>query len=172
MKKKITLEKVTSLGDLARRAASDPRYHALTMIAANNLGRKCKTVMEAASWLNTNAMETDETGVVREVNGVRDCVETDNLVIEIASLNPKTLERIRTAALTTWNYIASDTMAMEREMGNRSGRIKRAIVMELVMDANRMEMFDKEADAFARVIDIGELEKWLKREVFTVAYYE
>lgn len=68
------LAKVISLYDLSQKAKADPAYEKLAMTAAHNLGKKCNTLSEALQWLNTNANETDEEGVVNEVNGVRDLV--------------------------------------------------------------------------------------------------
>jgi len=66
---------VVSIGDLRRRAATDPLYLQLAMISANNLGGSPKNLVDAINWLNTNAMETDEDGVVGEINFCRDLVK-------------------------------------------------------------------------------------------------
>jgi hypothetical protein len=68
------IPKVTSLVDLFTRAAINPRYAKLAIVAAQNLGRNVKTIDEARAWLNLNAMETTERGVVGEVNHCRDLV--------------------------------------------------------------------------------------------------
>lgn len=70
-----SLSKVVSIGDLRQRAGRDERYHQLTMIAASNLGGSPKNLDDAINWLNTNAMETDEDGVVGEINFCRDLVK-------------------------------------------------------------------------------------------------
>lgn len=67
-----TLQKVTSIADLARKAQSDPRYKQLAFDAAANLGQPSKTLTQAIQWLYTNADETDEEGVVDEINFVLD----------------------------------------------------------------------------------------------------
>ena len=68
-----TLQKVKSLGELRRLAREDPRYLALAVAAANNLGGNVKDgdLDGAMRWLGMNADETDEAGVVEEVNFVR-----------------------------------------------------------------------------------------------------
>jgi hypothetical protein len=67
------IPKVTSIRDL-RNKSSDPRYEALTMAAARNLGGTPKTLAAAFQWLETNAMETSEAGVVKEINFCRDLI--------------------------------------------------------------------------------------------------
>ena len=75
MPKKSSIQKVTSLNDLYNRAASDPIYLELAILGARNLGGgNITTLDQARNWLNTNAMETDEAGVVDEVNFCRDLV--------------------------------------------------------------------------------------------------
>lgn len=69
------IPKVTSLGDLRQRAATDPRYERLAIVAANNLGGAAKNRDAAMRWLATNANETDERGVVAEVNFCRDFID-------------------------------------------------------------------------------------------------
>ena len=53
-------------------------YSELAMCAARNLGGSPATFEQAIQWLVDNANETDEKGVVAEINNVRDIVE-DNL---------------------------------------------------------------------------------------------
>ena len=66
------LPKIKSLGELRRLAREDARYLALAVAAANNLGGNVKDgdLDGAMRWLNMNADETDEAGVVKEVNFV------------------------------------------------------------------------------------------------------
>lgn len=75
MSKKI-LPKVKSLGELRRLASAEDelgeRYKTLAMIAAENLGGTCTDLKSAMRHLNMNADETDEHGVLGEVNFVRD----------------------------------------------------------------------------------------------------
>jgi hypothetical protein len=76
-KAKKLMPKVTSLADLQQRAASDDRYATLAMVAARNLGAmadQSATCDAALRHLRTEAMETDEAGVVEEVNYCRDLV--------------------------------------------------------------------------------------------------
>jgi len=73
--KKALVSKVVSIGDLRQRAGKDEKYHQLAMIAASNLGGSPKNLDDAIDWLNTNAMETDEDGVVGEINFCRDLVK-------------------------------------------------------------------------------------------------
>jgi hypothetical protein len=69
------IPKVRSLLELEQKAKSDPRYLSLAKVAASNLGGPHGTLAESMRWLRTNGMETDEDGVVDEVNGCRDLVE-------------------------------------------------------------------------------------------------
>lgn len=62
------LKKVRSIGDLEVLAQDDSRYVELAIRAANNLGGGTRTLKEALYWLRVNAMETDEDGVVDEIN--------------------------------------------------------------------------------------------------------
>lgn len=69
---------ITSLGDLRRKAQTDPRYADLALAAASNLGGGGGTnVAEALRWLELNAMESQdlegggEDGVVAEINFCR-----------------------------------------------------------------------------------------------------
>lgn len=74
------LPKVKTLGELGRRAREDARYAELAKSAARNLGaadRDAATARAALAYLDTNAMETSEKGVVDEVNFVRDCVDVN-----------------------------------------------------------------------------------------------
>jgi hypothetical protein len=69
-----TLPPVRSIADLYQKAKVDPRYKELALTAASNLGGSAKTLDQAIQWLYTNADETDEEGVVDEINFVRDLV--------------------------------------------------------------------------------------------------
>lgn len=62
------LTKINSLADLAFKARQNPAYADLAISAAKNLGGMVSTLDQAMRWLNLNAMETDEDGVVDEVN--------------------------------------------------------------------------------------------------------
>lgn len=73
MKSKL-IPKVTSLMDLRAKAASDKRYLELMMKACANLGGMATEPGAAYRWLEANAMETSEKGVVAEVNFCRDLV--------------------------------------------------------------------------------------------------
>jgi hypothetical protein len=79
------LTPVQSFGDLVRRAATDPRYAQLVLLAAANLGgryhagayRDLKAVASAIGYLRMNAQEADDengAGLLAEVNAVRDSV--------------------------------------------------------------------------------------------------
>jgi len=68
------IKKITNLAELRMKAQQDPRYAKLAMVAASNLGGNPKDLEGALRWLNLNAQETDERGVVGEVNFVRDLV--------------------------------------------------------------------------------------------------
>ena len=62
------LKKVKSLGELACLAKTDTRYADLAIRSAANLGKTVADVAGAMRWLNINADETDEDGVIAEVN--------------------------------------------------------------------------------------------------------
>jgi hypothetical protein len=85
------IAKVSSLGDLRFKAERDPQYLQLAICGAENLGGQVRLPREKAEpgdtdymialndamrVLNMNANETgSESGVVDEVNFVRDCVK-------------------------------------------------------------------------------------------------
>ena len=75
MKKKL-IPKVKYLNELRNLAESDPRYQELAMISASNLGGSPKDLDGAMNWLFTNALETDEEGVIGEINFCRDLVKS------------------------------------------------------------------------------------------------
>lgn len=62
--------KVISLGDLRQKAAKDPAYARLAILASSNLGGTGENLQEAFHWLELNAMETSEESVVDEINFV------------------------------------------------------------------------------------------------------
>ncbi len=74
MKKKNLIPKVGTLGELYSLAQEDERYMKLLIAAAQNLGGGCDNFAQAKQWLNMNAMETSEAGVVDEVNFCRDLI--------------------------------------------------------------------------------------------------
>lgn len=75
MAKKPLLPKVSSLNELRAKAAVDKRYESLLFIAASNLGGpETKDPRTAYNWLELNAQETSERGVVGEINFCRDLV--------------------------------------------------------------------------------------------------
>lgn len=70
---------VKSLADMFHRAATEPEYRTLAIIAAQNLGGcggpDIQSTYEAAKrWLLLTAQETTERGVVEEVNFCRNLV--------------------------------------------------------------------------------------------------
>jgi hypothetical protein len=69
------MEAVTSIADLRVRAIHDEQYLKLALIATSNLGKKVATLADAIRWLAINAAETDEEGVVDEINSCRDFVK-------------------------------------------------------------------------------------------------
>lgn len=66
---------VSSIADLRMKARTDPRYAKLAMVAASNLGGQSETLDGALRTLELNAAETDEDGVVGEINYCRDLVQ-------------------------------------------------------------------------------------------------
>lgn len=75
------IAKVRSLGELRRLAHDDERYARLALVAASNLGGGINAgadpgvaLAESLRWLETNADETDEDGVIAEVNFCRDLI--------------------------------------------------------------------------------------------------
>jgi hypothetical protein len=68
------LQRVRSLGSLRTLARTDPKYAALAKLASANLGGPSEPLDAALRWLDTNANEVGEAGVVDEVNYVRDLV--------------------------------------------------------------------------------------------------
>lgn len=62
------MKKIQSIGELNRLASTDDKYLKLAIAAANNLGGNVKNLTQAIHWLNVNASETDEEGVIDEIN--------------------------------------------------------------------------------------------------------
>ena len=73
--KKVVIPAVVSIYDLSNKARTDERYNKLAMLAASNLGGSPRNLDDAIQWLRTNAQETDEQGVVGEINFCRDLVK-------------------------------------------------------------------------------------------------
>jgi len=122
------LGKVSSIGDLRRKAESDPRYAKLAMVAAENLGGAPKDVNEAIRWLNINADEVgDEDGVVAEINGVRDVVAHDER--KAAAKEPKVGKEPKGSS-------AGRAAAVESVFGGDAGR-QRGVDAKAA-DINRM----------------------------------
>ena len=72
MKNTTKIAPVISLYDLKVQARTDSRYLDLAIRAAENLGGMNITNLDTAMrWLNINADETDEDGVVAEINFCR-----------------------------------------------------------------------------------------------------
>ncbi len=66
------LKRVASLAHLRVLARTEPRYARLAALASSNLGGPAEPLASALAWLDTNANEVGEPGVVDEVNFVRD----------------------------------------------------------------------------------------------------
>lgn len=64
----MALKPITTIGELNRLAQTNPEYAELAKSAARNLGGSTRTLDDAIVWLNTNADETSEKGVVEEIN--------------------------------------------------------------------------------------------------------
>lgn len=65
---------ISELNYLCSNGDQKEQYQKLAKIAASNLGRTCSTVSASIDWLKTNAQETDEEGVVDEINFCLDLV--------------------------------------------------------------------------------------------------
>jgi hypothetical protein len=75
MKTKIKLmPKVRSLAELRNLAETDERYKKLMIVSASNLGQPNANEQVAYESLENCVMETDEQGVVDEINFCRDLV--------------------------------------------------------------------------------------------------
>lgn len=74
-KAKTSLPKIRSLSEL-RNNKNDPLWAKWICVASSNLGGPDSNVEQCYRWLEMNAMETDEAGVVAEVNFVRDMVKS------------------------------------------------------------------------------------------------
>jgi len=70
----MNLPKIKSLSELYWKANTDKRYERLAIVAAQNLGGFIHNFQQAKTWLDTNALETDEKGIVDEINFCRDIV--------------------------------------------------------------------------------------------------
>ena len=68
----MALQKITSLSDLRNRCFTSDSYRHLAAVASRNLGGPSEPLPACLNWLELNAMETDEAGVVDEVNFVLD----------------------------------------------------------------------------------------------------
>jgi len=68
---------VNSLNELNSKARKDIRYKKLAITAANNLGGNVKndSLDDAIRVLRDNIMETDEDGVMEEINFCRDLID-------------------------------------------------------------------------------------------------
>lgn len=71
---KTKLAPIHSIAELAAKANTDPRYATLAARASANLGGPLRPLSQTIQWLYTNAMETDEEGVVEEINFCLDLV--------------------------------------------------------------------------------------------------
>lgn len=70
-----SMKKVHSLAELRRLSRENPAYARLMVVSSHNLGGPDGDDPDAAyRWLCTNAEETDENGVVEEVNFCRELV--------------------------------------------------------------------------------------------------
>lgn len=72
------IPKVSSLHELRTLAGQDDRYRQLAIVAAQNLGGAPADLRAALRWLAVNADETDEAGVVAEVNFCRDIIDDND----------------------------------------------------------------------------------------------
>lgn len=162
-KKQVKLiPKVTSLMDLRNKAKTDDRYLRLAIVAADNLGEKCSTLEQAMRWLNTNADETDEDGVVGEINFCRDLIDT---LAPAPAPTPKpkpgivNIDLLRDPILSTWSVIASDAMEL--------GDMTNAGAIEMCIDADRMTFY---ASGVKGKTAAGDAEKELDRAIKAHGY--
>ncbi len=68
------MKEIKSLAELRTKAATDPSYDALAVVASRNLGGPGRTLAAALDWLDLNAANTSKAFVVEEVNFVIDLV--------------------------------------------------------------------------------------------------
>lgn len=67
---------VRSINELHNLALKDPKYYQLAILASSNLGGETTVNLgKAINWLRINADDTDEAGVVGEINFCRDLVK-------------------------------------------------------------------------------------------------
>ena len=67
--------KVSSLIDLANKARNNAAYQQLAIVAANNLGGNATTLNSALSYLQLQAADASEDGVVDEINFCSELIE-------------------------------------------------------------------------------------------------
>ena len=65
------LKPVRSIRELQNLSEKDKDYEALALRASENLGGSSTNLTEAIRWLETNAMEAGEDGVIDEINDLR-----------------------------------------------------------------------------------------------------
>ena len=75
--KKIKHKKIQCINELYNLALTSDFHKRWLIMASNNLGGAKQDVEGAKRWLEINAMETDEEGVVEEINFVLDIVPED-----------------------------------------------------------------------------------------------
>lgn len=70
------MKPVKYINELRNLAHEDTRYEQLAIISAKNLGgHPIENLTQAINWLRINAMETDEKGVIDEINFCRNLVK-------------------------------------------------------------------------------------------------
>jgi hypothetical protein len=175
MTKTKLIPKITSLMDLRNRAKTDTRYLKLAIAAAENLGGQVRrgkhlddpdstdaaiALRDAMDMLNISANETDEDGVVDEVNYCRDLIDVPNPVVPPKPKGKTPLiniDLVRSPILQTWSAIASDWMQLE-------GRHTNAGAIEGCIDADRLTMYANKAEA---KIAEAELDRAIKAHGYT-----
>ena len=69
---------IRTLLELKNLAHRDERYYRLLCLGSSNLGGPVEGLDECFRWLECNAYETDEAGVVAEVNGLIDLLDGED----------------------------------------------------------------------------------------------
>jgi hypothetical protein len=86
-------------------------------------------------------------------------------------MTPEIKERVKQALRLTWDAIGDDVLRISVEMGEGS-TVDRDTVIEMILDANRPEMFGQDREAIAEFDKLSYKEQvQIAKEVFTASVY-